>query len=107
MVAIAWPFLRPYCCKICAFTLKIDPSGSELADTTTAIPLATNTEVEAPYNRTYARERYARARTHPHARTPIHGVVCACARARARVCVCVCVRACMRACACVCVCVCV
>ena len=85
MVAIAWPFLRPYCCKICAFTLKIDPFGSELADTTIAIPLATNTEVEAPYNRTYARERYARARAHPHARTPIHGVVCVCA------CVCVCV----------------
>ena len=99
MVAIAGPFLRPYCCKICAFTLKIDPFGSILADTTIAIPLATNTEVEAPYNRTCARERYARARTHPHARTPIHGVVCVC------VCVCVCVwaRVCVRACVCVCV----
>ena len=100
MVAIAWPFLRPYCCKICAFTLKIDPSGSELADTTTAIPLATNTEVEAPYNRTYARERYSRARTHPHAARLYTGS-CVRVRARARVCVCV------RACVCVCVCVCV
>ena len=80
MVAIAWPFLRPYCCKICAFTLKIDPSGSELADTTIAIPLATSTEVEA-YNRTYARERYARA----------HAPTCAHAYTRGRVCACVCV----------------
>ena len=88
MVAIAWPFLRPYCCKICAFTLKIDPFGSELADTTIAIPLATNTEVEAPYNRTYARERYARARARTHMRARLSTGSC--------VCVCVCVRVCVR-----------
>ncbi len=60
-------------------------------------PARPNTEVEAPYNRTCARERYARARTHPHARTPIHGVVC--------VCVCVQLCVCGRVCVCVCVCV--